>query len=137
MIRDLGATGARAGCLTGDCGACSIEIDGRLAKSCLVLAVSAGGSAIVTIEGRDNAMARAVQDAFVRCGGFPCGFCTSGMIMVALELLGRNPDPTEAQIRAAISGNLCRCTGYEDIVRSIASAAEAYRANITNNKQRE
>ncbi|RJF69534.1 (2Fe-2S)-binding protein [Rhodopseudomonas palustris] len=137
VIRDLGATGARAGCLTGDCGACSVEIDGRLAKSCLVLAVSAGGSAIVTIEGRDDAMARAVQDAFVRCGGFQCGFCTSGMIMVALELLGRNPDPTEAQIRAAISGNLCRCTGYEDIVRSIASAAEAYRANITNNKQRE
>jgi aerobic-type carbon monoxide dehydrogenase small subunit (CoxS/CutS family) len=124
-VRELGAKGARIGCLTGDCGACSIELDGRLVKSCLVLAVSAAGCEIVTIEGSQDAIARAIQEGFRTCGGFQCGFCTSGMIMVAIDLLRRNPDPTEADIRSAISGNLCRCTGYEGIVKAIDSAAKA------------
>jgi len=126
-VRDLGATGARIGCLTGDCGACSLELDGRLAKSCLVLAVSADGSDIVTIEGSRHAIAHALQDAFVACNGFQCGYCTSGMIMAAVDLLRVNEAPSEADIRRAISGNLCRCTGYEDIVKAIGHAAETLR----------
>ncbi|MBW7970134.1 (2Fe-2S)-binding protein [Bradyrhizobium sp. BR 10289] len=127
VVRDCGAKGAHIGCLTGDCGACSLEVDGRLAKSCLVLAVSAAGREVVTIEGSRDAIARELQSAFVACNGFQCGYCTSGMIMVAIALLRANPSPTEAEIRNAISGNLCRCTGYEDIVRAIASAADALR----------
>jgi len=126
-VRELGAKGARIGCLTGDCGACSLELDGRLIKSCLVLAVSAAGSDIVTIEGSRDAISRETQEAFKTCGAFQCGFCTSGMIMVAIDLLRRNPEPTEADIRRAISGNLCRCTGYESIVNAIDSAAKALR----------
>jgi aerobic carbon-monoxide dehydrogenase small subunit len=128
-VRDCGTKSARIGCLTGDCGACSLELDGRLVKSCLVLAVSAEGSEIVTIEGSRHAIGRELQDAFVACNGFQCGYCTSGMIMVAIDLLRSNPSPTEAEIRHAISGNLCRCTGYEDIVRAIGQAAKAIRAN--------
>jgi aerobic carbon-monoxide dehydrogenase small subunit len=127
VVRDLGAKGARIGCLTGDCGACSLELDGRLVKSCLVLAVSAQGSEIVTIEGSRDAIARALQDALVACNGFQCGFCTSGMIMVAIDFLRTNTSPTEAEIRHAIGGNLCRCTGYEDIVKAIGQAAGALR----------
>jgi carbon-monoxide dehydrogenase small subunit len=100
-------------------------------KSCLVLAVSAAGCEIVTIEGSQDGIARAIQESFRTCGGFQCGFCTSGMIMVAIDLMRRNPDPTEADIRSAISGNLCRCTGYEDIVKSIDSAAKALREKST------
>ncbi|MCA6100543.1 (2Fe-2S)-binding protein [Bradyrhizobium australafricanum] len=130
-VRDCGARGARIGCLTGDCGACSIVLDGRLVKSCLVLAVSAEGSDIVTIEGSRHAIADELRDAFVACSGFQCGYCTSGMIMVAIDLLQANPSPTEADIRRAVSGNLCRCTGYEDIVRAIGQAAEALRNKCT------
>jgi aerobic carbon-monoxide dehydrogenase small subunit len=137
-VRELGAKGARIGCLTGDCGACSLEQDGRLVKSCLVLAVSAEGSDIVTIEGSRHAIARELQDAFVACNGFQCGFCTSGMIMVAIDLLRANASPTEAEIRRAISGNLCRCTGYEDIVRAIGLAAETLRhQSIQRTEKRE
>lgn len=123
VIRDLGAKGTRVGCLTGDCGACSVELDDRIAKSCLVLAVSVDGSEIVTIEGSRDAVAEATREAFKVHRGFQCGYCTSGMIMVATELLRRNPNPTEAEIRLAISGNLCRCTGYEDMVKAVAGAA--------------
>ena len=130
-VRDCGAKGARIGCLTGDCGACSLELDGRLVKSCLVLAVSAEGSDIVTIEGSRHAIARELQAAFVACNGFQCGYCTSGMIMVAIDLLRANASPTEAEIRHAISGNLCRCTGYEDIVRAVGQAADALRDKST------
>jgi aerobic-type carbon monoxide dehydrogenase small subunit (CoxS/CutS family) len=125
VVRACGAKGARIGCLTGDCGACSLELEGRLVKSCLVLAISAEGSDIVTIEGSDSAIARELQAAFVACNGFQCGYCTSGMIMVAIDLLRANASPAEAEIRHAISGNLCRCTGYEDIVRAVGQAAEA------------
>ena len=123
VVRDLGAKGARIGCLTGDCGACSVELDGRIAKSCLVLAASVDGSEIVTIEGSRDAIAEATREAFKAHRGFQCGYCTSGMIMVGVDFLRRNPNPTEAEIRLAISGNLCRCTGYEDIVKAIAGAA--------------
>src|SRR5258708_6328225 len=90
VVRDCGAKGARVGCLTGDCGACSLELDGRLVKSCLVLAVSAAGCEIVTIEGSQNGIARAIQKSFRTCGGFRCGFRTSGMVMVAIDLIPRN-----------------------------------------------
>jgi carbon-monoxide dehydrogenase small subunit len=123
VIRDLGAKGTRVGCLTGDCGACSVELDGRVAKSCLVLAVSVNGSEIVTIEGSRCATAAAVREAFKAHRGFQCGYCTSGMITVAVELLRRNRNPAETEIREAISSNLCRCTGYEDIVKAVAGAA--------------
>jgi aerobic carbon-monoxide dehydrogenase small subunit len=130
-VRELGAKGARVGCLTGDCGACSLELDGRLVKSCLVLAVSAEDSDIATIEGGRDEITRELQDAFVACNGFQCGFCTSGMIMVAVDLLRSNPSPTEAEIRRAISGNLCRCTGYENIVSAVVRAADALRHKST------
>jgi aerobic carbon-monoxide dehydrogenase small subunit len=136
-VRDCGAKGARIGCLTGDCGACSLKLDGRLVKSCLVLAVSAEGSDIVTIEGSRHAIASELQAAFVTCNGFQCGYCTSGMIMVAIDLLRANASPTEAEIRRAISGNLCRCTGYEDIVRAIGQAADALRDKSTERNEKE
>lgn len=123
FIRELGATGTRIGCLTGDCGACTIIVDGRPVKSCLVLAVSAGGSCITTIEGCDDHIAASLKEGFIAEKGFQCGYCTSGMIMVALDFLASNSNPTETEIRQAISGNLCRCTGYDDIVNAIASAA--------------
>ncbi|MGY3591386.1 aerobic-type carbon monoxide dehydrogenase small subunit (CoxS/CutS family) [Bradyrhizobium sp. USDA 4341] len=129
-VRELGAKGARVGCLTGDCGACSLELDGRLVKSCLVLAVSAEDSDIVTIEGSRDVITRELQHAFVACNGFQCGFCTSGMIMVAVDLLRSNPSPTEAEIRSAISGNLCRCTGYENIVSAVVRAAGRAAAQV-------
>ena len=134
VIRDAGAKGARVGCLTGDCGACSVELDGRIAKSCLVLAVSVDGSEVVTIEGNDDTVATAMREAFKSHKGFQCGYCTSGMIMVATDLLRSNPHPTEAEIRHAISGNLCRCTGYEDIIKAIAGAAMQLQ-RIGNSKQ--
>ena len=137
-IRDLGAKGTRIGCLTGDCGACSVELDGRIAKSCLVLAASVDGSEIVTIEGSRDAIAEATREAFKAQRGFQCGYCTSGMIMVAVDFLRRNPNPTEAEIRLAISGNLCRCTGYEDIVKAIAgAAAQLQNMSIGNSTQKE
>ena len=137
VVRDLGAKGARVGCLTGDCGACSVELDGRIAKSCLVLAASVDGSEIVTIEGSRDAIAAATREAFKAHRGFQCGYCTSGMIMVAIELLRRNPNPTEAEIRLAISGNLCRCTGYEDIVKAVAGAAAQLQHDLPNSKQKD
>jgi aerobic carbon-monoxide dehydrogenase small subunit len=136
VVRDLGTKGARIGCLTGDCGACSVEVDGRIAKSCLVLAASVDGSDIVTIEGSRDAIAAATREAFKAHRGFQCGYCTSGMIMVAIDLLRRNPNPTDAEIRLAISGNLCRCTGYEDIVKAIAGAAAQLQSTSIGNSTR-
>ena len=108
-----------------------------MAPSCLVLAVSAEGSNIVTIEGSGHAIARELQAAFVNCNGFQCGYCTSGMIMVAIDLLRAVASPTEAEIRRAISGNLCRCTGYEDIVRAVGQAADALRSKSTERNENE
>ena len=132
MIRDhLGALGTRMGCRTGDCGACTVFVDGQVTKSCLMLAVQADGCDIQTIEGCNDTAARSLQAAFVARNGFQCGFCTSGMIVTALALLRSNPQPTRADIDRAISGNLCRCTGYNAIVDSIEEAATAVCKQIT------
>lgn len=122
-LRDaLRLKGTRIGCLTGDCGACTIEFNGELRKSCLMLAQSADGAEIRTIECRDEVV-DALRAAFVERNGFQCGYCTSGMLMAAADLLQRNASPTTDEIRHAISGNLCRCTGYDSIVSAIATAA--------------
>lgn len=118
MLREnLKAQGTRIGCLTGDCGACTVLIDGQIKKSCLVLAASVQESRIETIEGLSSI--QALQDAFIAHNGFQCGYCTSGMIVVAADLLRHHPSPSREDIRKAISGNLCRCTGYESIVDAI------------------
>lgn len=124
VIRDtLNMQGTRIGCLTGDCGACTVLIDGQVKKSCLVLVASMQGSHVQTIEDLPNI--RALQDAFVAHNGFQCGYCTSGMIVVATDLLRHDPSPSREDIRKAISGNLCRCTGYESIVEAIYAASKA------------
>jgi carbon-monoxide dehydrogenase small subunit len=122
LIRDaLDAKGTRIGCLTGDCGACTVLIDGEVRKSCLVLAASISGNDVRTIEGIEGI--EALREAFIAENGFQCGFCTSGMIVAAADLLKNNPSPSRDEIRRAISGNLCRCTGYESIVEAIHRAA--------------
>ena len=122
LVRDLaGLKSTRMGCLTGDCGACSVLLDGQVVKSCLVLAQSAEDREVTTIEGA--AGLESIQDAFVAQNGFQCGYCTTGMVLTAAELLRANPHPTEDEIRHALIGNLCRCTGYESIVRSIQQAS--------------
>jgi carbon-monoxide dehydrogenase small subunit len=125
---DLGLTGTHWGCDTSNCGACAVWLDGEPVKSCTVLTVMADGHEIRTVEGleRPDGELDPVQRGFMACHGVQCGFCTPGMLMTARALLDRNPDPTEAQIREAISGQVCRCTGYASIVRSIQwAAAEA------------
>lgn len=123
---DLGLTGPKEGCGTGDCGACSVHLDGNLVASCLVLAMQARGRSVTTIEGlaRGGALTP-LQDAFVRRGVAQCGFCIPGVLMAAAALLAENPKPSEADIRYAIAGNLCRCTGYTKMVEAIAEAAAA------------
>lgn len=122
LIRDaLDSKGTRVGCLTGDCGACTVLIDGEVRKSCLVLAASISGNDVRTIEGIEGI--EKLQEAFIAENGFQCGFCTSGMIVAAADLLKTNPSPGHDEIRRAISGNLCRCTGYESIVNAIYRAA--------------
>ena len=122
---DLHLTGAKEGCGTGDCGACSMIVDGRLVTSCLLLAPEANGADVLTIEGlaRDGRL-HPLQQAFLDHGAVQCGFCIPGMILAAKCLLDRNPRPSEEDIRHAIVGNLCRCTGYTKIVQAIAAAAE-------------
>ncbi len=123
LIRyELGLTGTKKGCETGDCGACTVIMDGLPVNSCLVLAVQASGKKIETIEGLETEESlHPVQDAFVEKGAIQCGFCSPGMILSAKHLLDKNPNPDEGEIRAAISGNLCRCTGYQKIVDAIKS----------------
>ena len=123
LIRyELGLTGTKKGCESGDCGACTVIMDGLPVNSCLVLAVQANGKKIQTIEGLETAEGlHPVQDAFVAHGAIQCGFCSPGMILSAKHLLDKNPNPDEGEIRAAISGNLCRCTGYQKIVDAIKS----------------
>lgn len=129
MIReDLKLTGTKEGCGIGDCGACTVLLDGVPVNSCLVLAVEADGKEILTIEGlAERERLNPIQESFIENFGLQCGFCTPGMIMSAKALLDRNPDPKEEEIREAISGNLCRCTGYVKIVESIKAAAERLR----------
>lgn len=121
----LGLTGAHVGCDTSQCGACTIQFNGRAVKSCTILAVQANGAEITTIEGlaRDGVL-HPVQEGFREKHGLQCGYCTPGMIMTAVSLLDANPNPTEEEIRHALAGNLCRCTGYVNIVESIRWAAE-------------
>lgn len=120
---DLGLTGTKEGCGEGECGACSILLDGRLTNSCLVPALQADGGEITTIEGiaRGEEL-HPVQKAFVECGGAQCGICTPGMIMAAVSLLRENPEPSEADVRGSLAGNLCRCTGYIRIFEAVARA---------------
>jgi aerobic carbon-monoxide dehydrogenase small subunit len=122
----LGKTGTVVGCDTSNCGACTVHLDGRSVKSCSVLAVQADGSEVTTIEGlAPDGELHPVQRAFHENHALQCGFCTPGMIMQAIDLLGDNPDPSEAEAREGIEGNLCRCTGYQNIVRAIQAAARA------------
>jgi carbon-monoxide dehydrogenase small subunit len=126
MLRDeLGFTGTKVGCETGDCGACTVLIDGEPVNSCLVLAVEADGRAITTIEGLEReGRLDDVQQAFIKHNAVQCGYCTPGMILAGRALLDRNPNPTEDDVREAISGNLCRCTGYVNIVKAIMLAGK-------------
>jgi aerobic carbon-monoxide dehydrogenase small subunit len=125
FLRDhLGLTGTHWGCDTSNCGACVVQMDGEPVKSCTVLAAMAGGREVRTVEGLANGELDPIQEGFMQEHGLQCGFCTPGMMMTARALLDRNPDPTEAEIREGISGQLCRCTGYTTIVRSIRWAAE-------------
>ncbi len=120
----LGYTGSKEGCGTGDCGACSMIVDGRLITTCLMLAPQADGRAIVSIEGvATNGDLHPVQQAFIDTGGVQCGFCTPGMVMAAVGLVDENPTPTEQEVRLGLEGNLCRCTGYHNIVKSVLSCA--------------
>ncbi|MGB0033868.1 MAG: (2Fe-2S)-binding protein [Candidatus Acidiferrales bacterium] len=123
LREQLGLTGTKEGCGEGECGACSIEMDGALVNSCLVPALQAEGARIRTIEGiADGDRLHAVQQAFITHGGSQCGICTPGMILAAVNLLARHPRPTEAQIREGLAGNLCRCTGYTKIFESVVEA---------------
>jgi carbon-monoxide dehydrogenase small subunit len=125
VVRDtIGLTGTKEGCGTGDCGACTVLLDGKPVNSCLVLAPEVDGQEVTTIEGlASEGRLHPVQQAFVSESGLQCGICTPGMVMSAVALLRRNPEPTETEIRYAIAGNLCRCTGYDKIVRAIEAAA--------------
>jgi len=125
FIRDeLGLTGTHVGCDTSNCGACTVHMDGDAVKSCTVLAVQADGAQVTTIEGlgREGSL-HPVQEAFWEHHGLQCGYCTPGMIMAAADLLAKNADPSEHDVREALAGNLCRCTGYHNIVKAVLSAA--------------
>ena len=126
FLRDeLNLTGTHIGCDTGHCGACTIMMNGKTVKSCMVLAIQAQGANIMTVEGlADGDKLHPIQEAFWENHGLQCGYCTPGMLMSSLFLLQRNPDPTEEEIRRGIEGNLCRCTGYVNIVKSIKAAAK-------------
>ena len=124
LREQLGKVGTVVGCDTSNCGACTVHLDGEAVKSCTVLAVQADGSEVTTIEGlaRDGQL-HPVQEAFRECHGLQCGFCTPGMIMQSVDLLKNNPHPSEEEVRLGLEGNLCRCTGYHNIVRAVQTAA--------------
>jgi carbon-monoxide dehydrogenase small subunit len=131
LREQLGKVGTVVGCDTSNCGACTVHLDGEAVKSCTVLAVQADGSEVTTIEGiagsaGDGAL-HPMQKAFHEMHGLQCGFCTPGMIMAAIDLVGDNPDPSEDEVREGIEGNLCRCTGYQNIVRAVQQAAAEMR----------
>ena len=123
-LRDsIGRVGTPIGCDTSNCGACIVLMDGVSVKSCSVLAVQADGSEITTVQGLANGEWHPVQKAFKECHGLQCGYCTPGMMLAAVDLLSENPDPTEDEIRDGLEGNLCRCTGYHNIVKAVQAAA--------------
>ena len=125
LRQDLGRVGTVVGCDTSNCGACTVLLDGRSVKSCSVLAVQVDGSEITTIQGLATGDEwHPVQTAFKECHGLQCGYCTPGMVMATVDLLSENPSPTEEEIREGLEGNLCRCTGYHNIVKSVQHAAE-------------
>jgi carbon-monoxide dehydrogenase small subunit len=126
LLRDeIGLTGTKKGCDTGQCGACTVLLDGKTINSCLVLAVDANGKEILTIEGlAKDGQLHPLQEAFIQEGAVQCGYCTSGMILSAKALLDENPTPKEEEVKKAIAGNLCRCTGYVRIVKAILNAAK-------------
>lgn len=127
MLREeLRLTGTHIGCGTGSCGACTVRLNGRTVKSCCILAADVDGQSVLTIEGISSGAQQlhAIQEAFVENQGLQCGYCTPGMVLSAMQLLEENPDPSEDEIRHGIAGNLCRCTGYQFIVKSIQAAAK-------------
>src|SRR6188768_3442520 len=132
LREDLNLTGTHVGCDTSQCGACTVHVDGRAVKSCTMLAVQADGATVKTIEGlAPDSGLHPLQQAFWEKHGLQCGFCTPGMIMVAADLLSRNSDPDEDEIRHALEGNICRCTGYHNIVAAVKAAAIAMREGAT------
>ncbi len=125
---DLGLTGTKEGCTTGDCGACSVVLDGRLVPACLVLAPEAEGRTVQTVEGiAQGSTLSAVQQKFLEHGALQCGICTPGFVVAAEKLIEKNPDPTEEEARYFLAGNLCRCTGYDKIIRAVLDAAAVMR----------
>ena len=124
VLRDkLGIKSPKIGCERGDCGVCTVLLDGKSVRSCLILAIEADGHEITTVEGLGKNGPTPVQKSFLKHNSFQCGFCAPGMVLAATELLGKNPNPDEEEIKEAIAGNLCRCTGYEPIVKAIKAAA--------------
>ncbi|CAN5841492.1 (2Fe-2S)-binding protein [soil metagenome] len=129
----LGLTGTNVGCDTSNCGACTVLFNGRSAKSCTILAAQADGAEITTIQGlAKNGEWHPLQKAFNAEHGLQCGYCTPGMIMSSVDLLEQNPDPSEDEVRHGLEGNLCRCTGYQNIVKAVQTAAEASRQEVTS-----
>jgi carbon-monoxide dehydrogenase small subunit len=138
LRENLGLTGTHVGCDTSSCGACTVHLDGRAVKSCTVLTVQADGAEITTIEGLGSEDdLHPLQEAFWNDHGLQCGYCTPGMIMAAAALLEENPDPTEEQVRHGLEGNLCRCTGYHNIVRAVLDAAKSKSASVPQARQPE
>ena len=129
LRENVGLTGTHVGCVIGECGACSVLLDGKVVKSCLHLAVQADGREVTTVEGlAKNGDLNPVQEAFVKNYAFQCGYCTPGMVMTSYALLQRNPNPSEEEIRKALAGNLCMCTGYVQIVDAVKEAAGKQKA---------
>ena len=123
----VGLTGSHIGCETSLCGACTVEVDGKSVKSCTMFAVQADGASLLTVEGlAQDGKLHAIQEAFWNEHGLQCGFCTPGMLMISKQILDRNPEPSDEEIRAGLDGNLCRCTGYQHIVNAVKTAAKAW-----------
>ena len=135
---DLELTGAKLGCGEGECGACSVILDGKVVNSCLVLALECDGSSVLTIEGlQTDGRLHPLQQAFVDCGAIKCVFCSPGIIIAAYALMAENPSPTEAEVRSALEGTLCRCTGYRKIIDAVLSLARPHRSHNLARENRE